>query len=185
MPSLMAPLGFVKAAGIIVVAFLLAETGCSPSGKPEPHAKSDSKRATESAPETASSAKAPHAHEHPAPHGGTLVVLGEEFAHVEFVLDATTGALTAYILDGGASRGVPLAAPTFEVLVKIGDDWQTMVMEQRENALTGETRGNSSEYFGVCEGLRDASRFEARLPMLEIKGQKFSEVGFVFPEGNE
>lgn len=175
MPSLIVPLRVAQATGVILVASFLAGAGCSPSKDPKP------RRETVSTP----SAKPSHAHEHPAPHGGALVVLGEEFAHVEFVLDPTTGTLTAYILDGGASRGVPLSAPTLEVLVKIDDVWQTVVMEQRENALTGETRGNSSEYFGVCEGLRGASRFEGRLPIIEIKEQKFSDVGFSFPEGNE
>ena len=32
-------------------------------------------------------------HEHTAPHGGTLVVFGDEFAHIELVLDQTTGKL--------------------------------------------------------------------------------------------
>jgi len=34
-------------------------------------------------------------HEHHAPHGGTLVVFGDEAAHVELVLDPKTGALPA------------------------------------------------------------------------------------------
>ncbi len=32
-----------------------------------------------------------HGHEHAAPHGGTLIVLGDEFAHLELVLDPGTG----------------------------------------------------------------------------------------------
>ena len=45
-------------------------------------------------------------HEHTAPHGGTLVVFGNEFAHIELVLDQTTGKLTAYVLDGEAEKSV-------------------------------------------------------------------------------
>jgi hypothetical protein len=41
-------------------------------------------------------------HEHTAPHGGSLVEFGEEFAHIELVLDSATGVLTAYVLDGEA-----------------------------------------------------------------------------------
>ena len=43
-------------------------------------------------------------HEHHAPHHGALEVLGDEFAHVELVLDEKTGRLTAYVLDGEAEN---------------------------------------------------------------------------------
>ena len=36
--------------------------------------------------------------------GGTLVELGNEFAHVELVLDSNAGSLTAYVLDGEAQE---------------------------------------------------------------------------------
>ena len=48
------------------------------------------------------------AHEHHAPHGGSLQVFGKEFAHLELVLDAATGRLTAYALDGEAEGPVRL-----------------------------------------------------------------------------
>src|SRR5688572_651912 len=47
-----------------------------------------------------------HKHEHKAPHDGTLVVFGDEFAHIELVLEAKEGKLTAYVLDGHAEKGV-------------------------------------------------------------------------------
>ena len=46
------------------------------------------------------------AHEHKPPHSGTLVEFGEEFAHLELVLDAATGTLKAYALDGEAEKAV-------------------------------------------------------------------------------
>ena len=47
-----------------------------------------------------------HGHHHVAPHGGTLVVFGNEFAHLELVLDLSVGKLDAYFLDGMAVMGV-------------------------------------------------------------------------------
>ncbi|MBK7495896.1 MAG: hypothetical protein IPI28_11060 [Candidatus Omnitrophica bacterium] len=41
-----------------------------------------------------------HDHHHAAPHGGTMVALGDHMAHLELVLDSQNGTLTAYILDG-------------------------------------------------------------------------------------
>ena len=52
-----------------------------------------------------------HHHEHTAPHGGTLVALGEEFGHLELLLNKETGELTAYVLDGEAEKPVRLGAP--------------------------------------------------------------------------
>ena len=49
-------------------------------------------------------------HEHVAPHGGALVELGEELAHLELVHDPTTGTLTAYVLDGEAEQAVRVSA---------------------------------------------------------------------------
>ena len=49
-------------------------------------------------------------HEHTAPHGGALVGLGKEFAHVELVLEKATGKLTGYVLDGEAEKPVRLRA---------------------------------------------------------------------------
>src|SRR5580692_2910328 len=70
-------------------------------------------------PAGASSAEAaktpPHEHEHKAPHGGSLVELGEEFGHVELVSDPGSGKITAYILDGEAEESVKIQQPELEL----------------------------------------------------------------------
>ena len=57
------------------------------------------------------------AHEHHAPHKGTLVELGEEFSHLEIVLDPASGKITAYALDGEAEKAVRLKQA--EIVLKI------------------------------------------------------------------
>jgi hypothetical protein len=64
-----------------------------------------------------SSSSKTHGHEHHAPHDGTLVELGEEFAHLELVLNAQTGTLTVYVLDGEAEQSVRIAQPEIELTV--------------------------------------------------------------------
>src|SRR5438045_6213064 len=49
-----------------------------------------------------------HHHADKGPHGGALVAIGEDDAHLEFVLDADTGKLTAYVLDGAAEKPVAI-----------------------------------------------------------------------------
>ena len=53
-----------------------------------------------------------HAHAHPekGPHGGSLIELGKEDYHAELVHDEATDTVTIHILDGGATRPVPIPA---------------------------------------------------------------------------
>ena len=55
-------------------------------------------------------------HHHTAPHGGALVVLGEEFAHVEFVLEEKRPENSlVYVLDSEAEKPVRLSQKTIEL----------------------------------------------------------------------
>ena len=51
------------------------------------------------------------AHDHTAPHGGTLIEIGEHAYNLELVRDNTAGKLTAYVLDGHAEDFVRIAVP--------------------------------------------------------------------------
>ena len=126
-------------------------------------------------------------HEHTAPHGGTLVVLGEEFAHVEFVLDETTGKLTAYVLDGEAEKPIRLTEETIGLKINRLDPEQTMALQLQAvaNVLTGETEGDTSQFEGQSEALVGTTEFQAEITSIVVKGQTFTNVDFKFPEGNE
>ena len=102
-------------------------------------------------------------HEHTAPHGGTLVVFGEEFAHLEFVLDAESGKLTAYALDGEAENPVRLSQPNIQCHIHRDDTGSQTVLELGAVAdvLTGESLGDTSEFAGQSEALKGATEFEA------------------------
>ena len=125
-------------------------------------------------------------HEHAAPHGGTLVVFGDEFVHLELVLDPATGALTAYVLDGEAERGVTIRQPSLGVDVQpeAGGLFR-VVLAPVASVLTGETQGNTSQFAGRSDRLKGLSRFRGEIRRLEVKGQTFERVSFRFPEGNE
>lgn len=58
-------------------------------------------------------------HVHTAPHGGKLIELGEHAFNLEFVRDAATGKLTAYLLDGHAESFVRISAPSFEITATV------------------------------------------------------------------
>ena len=126
-------------------------------------------------------------HEHIAPHGGTLVVFGDEFAHIEFVLDRTTGKLTGYVLDGEAEKSVRLSQKTIELKVHREDTETdfTLQLSAIANVLTGETQGDTSQFEAQSDALKGASEFHAEIVSIEVMGQMFTHIDFEFPEGNE
>jgi hypothetical protein len=132
-----------------------------------------------SASQTASPAK----HEHHAPHGGSLVELGEEYAHLELVLDQATGKLTAYALDGEAEKSVRIKQPTITLEIAVQDKVTTVELGAVANVLTGETVGDSSQFEAVIEALRGVSKFQGSVATVTIKGQTFERVKFDFTFG--
>lgn len=129
-------------------------------------------------------------HHHTAPHGGALAVIGDHLAHLEVVFDPPNGRLTFYFLDAEARGAVRIADETIPIIVKPldGDGAGTeheVVMLAIESALTGETRGATSQYEGIAPKLKGTTRFEVRVPRLVVRGLELTDFVCVFPEGNE
>ena len=125
-----------------------------------------------------------HKHDHKAPRGGALVAFGEEFAHLEIVLDEATGKITAYLLDGEAEKSIQIAQEEIEIEIekpkKISVKLTTV-----ENSLTGEKKGATSEFSAVNEELKGLKDFDAVIKSIKIKGKEFTSEKFNFPKGNE
>ena len=125
------------------------------------------------------------AHEHHPPHHGTLVVLGEEFSHVELLLDPATGQLDAFILDGEAENPVRISQSSLQIRIKgKAKDW-VLKLKPISNSLTGETRGDTSQYQAVSSRLKGATKFQGEIIYIKAKGTDFKNVWFLYPEGNE
>jgi hypothetical protein len=117
-------------------------------------------------------------HAHTAPHGGSLVELGEHAYNLEFVRDAATGTLTVYVLDGHAENFIRIPAPTLELVAMPGGKYTPLSLKAVANPTTGETVGNTSQFDTQAEWLKTAGEF-AGIVTLEIKGTKFEQVPFV------
>lgn len=126
-------------------------------------------------------------HEHHAPHGGTLVEIGEEFAHIELVEDDATGKLTAYALDGEAENAVRLKQKSIvlEILPAADQTSVTAELLAVANPLTGETEGDTSEYASSDAKLKSLKQFSGTIRELEIRGGKFKNVPFSFPSAQK
>ncbi|GMV93307.1 MAG: hypothetical protein AMXMBFR82_30850 [Candidatus Hydrogenedentota bacterium] len=160
-----------------IIALALVSGGCTPS--------EDTRHpADESA--SAHSPDHDHHHHHDAPHGGTLIALGDHVAHMELVVDAAAGSVTAYVLDGEAENAVRVSAPELEVVVQpeSGDPFSVR-LEAYANVLTGETVGETSEFRGQSDKLKQLVRFRGSIPYLTVRGVEFRDIHFRFPDGNE
>lgn len=114
-------------------------------------------------------------HEHKAPRGGCLVELGEEFAHLELLLDAD-GELAAYVLDGEAENPVRLKQRS--LVLDLAKPRLTLTLAAKADPLTGETVGDSSAFAGKSAKLAGARAFSGAVRALTVKGSRFREAAF-------
>lgn len=128
-----------------------------------------------------------HGHHHAAPHGGTLVVFGNEAAHLELVLDNKSGTLTGYVLNNEADSAVRIKQPEIRLVLDSGDLKTTTMpisLKAVENPLTGEKKGDTSQFEVTNDKLKKLKKFNVTVELIEIKGAKFEKVRSPFPEGN-
>ena len=122
-------------------------------------------------------------HQHTAPHGGTLIELGEHQFNLEFVRDAAAGTLTAYVLDGHAENFIRLPLPAIPLTAMVNGMPQPLALAATASTATGETVGDTSQFVAQADWLKTASSFDVVIPALDIRGAMFADVKFNFPKG--
>jgi len=117
-----------------------------------------------------------HTHVHAAPHGGTLIALGDHQFNLEFILDSRLGKLTAYALDAHAENFIRLSAPSLEIHVTSPAPARTLVLNAAANTATGETVGNTSQFEASADWLKGATGVSGSLDRIEAQGSVFQNV---------
>lgn len=112
------------------------------------------------------------------------MVLGDEDYHVELVLDAPTGRLQAFVLDGEMENFVRSTVPSI-VIETAGGARREVSLAAVPNAETGETVGDTALFEGRADWLRDANPFDGVLRSITIRGTTYTGVKFNFPKGND
>lgn len=126
-----------------------------------------------------------HAHAHAAPHGGALVELGEEAAHLEFVLDPATGRLDAYVLDAHVENFVRIAQPTIELELQWpGGSRRAIALLAVANPATGETAGDTAQFSAGVSELTGVAHFDGVVKTITVRGVTHENIAFSFPEGS-
>jgi len=119
-------------------------------------------------------------HAHVAPHGGTLIPVGDHALHVELLLDAEDGMVRLYVLGSHAEKPARIAAPELTIdLASIGDhaaSERSLVLKAVPSALTGETVGDTSEFAASHPELIGASGFTGELRALDARGFAFTNI---------
>lgn len=114
------------------------------------------------------------------------MVVGEETAHVEFVLDQETGELTAYVYDAHVQEPVAIAQTELKIAVTIEKEGDELP-EAKEVVLVAvePKEGKANQFAARIEALKGAKHFDAALEGVKIGEQEFKGITFSFPEGNE
>ncbi|MCS1408736.1 MAG: hypothetical protein M2R45_01913 [Verrucomicrobia subdivision 3 bacterium] len=123
-----------------------------------------------------------HGHQHVAPHGGAAVVLGEELYHLEFVLDEAESTLHCYVLDGYMENFVRIDA--LELILTV-DAAEAVTLRPVASRATGETVGDTAHFSTAVDWAVERKSFAAVLKEITVKGNRFENVTFRYPEGNE
>jgi hypothetical protein len=135
-------------------------------------------------PSSQSTDDTPQMHKDVAPHGGTPVPLGDDY-NLELVHEAGSRILTAYVLDDEMEEFVRSTSRSITIVVTVGGQSRTLVLDGVANLATGESLGDTSEFEAKADWLTAAPRFDGNLVSLTVRGTAFTNVKFSFPINHE
>ena len=92
-----------------------------------------------------------HDEDHEAPHGGTLVALGDHQYHAEIAWDEQAKTITVYVLDGEAEKAVPISAGEIILAIGTGDNVQKHTFAAKPQEGDGD--GKSSRFVSADKDL--------------------------------
>jgi hypothetical protein len=104
--------------------------------------------------------------EHKAPHGGEILELGEEEAHIEVIHDPKAGTLTLYIYGKNLETPAAVAAPTILLATPAGPK------ELTPTALDAKTGQTTATSWTLNDALLKSDPLDGRV-RVTINGKQF------------
>ena len=122
-------------------------------------------------------------HHHDAPHGGSLIELGDHGTgfNLEVVHDGASGDLGIYVLDGHASNPVRIKQESIDLTVTVGDEKKDVSLAAVANPAYEESVGDTS-FFQAKGALLDTKEFEGAIKGVTIKGTSYENKSFSYPD---
>jgi hypothetical protein len=117
-------------------------------------------------------------HHHVAPHGGSLVELEHEALNLELLVDPSTGTMTAWVLDGECENAIRIPQETIDLTLALSGTAVAVRLDAVENPLTGEKKGDTSQFRGAHDGLRGAGEFDGAVRSVKVGPRAFGNVKF-------
>jgi len=126
-----------------------------------------------------------HGHTHePLIEGGALIELGDHEANLEVHLNAESGELVIYLVDGHATDYVRSSQPSLLLSVEPeGGTAYTLTLNQVESALSGEKLGDSSKYRVQDERLKGSKELHGKVATVSMMGSTYKDVEVAWPAG--
>src|SRR5690606_29150457 len=92
-------------------------------------------------------------HVHHAPNGGTLIEIGNEFAHIEMLPQVEKGQITCYLFDSDLKLGEKAEQSVIECSLTYKEMDEPMSIEFLPviNELASNTSVSSSEFVGIVD----------------------------------
>ena len=112
------------------------------------------------------------------------MTLGDEEVHIEFLVDAEAGTVTAWFFKPHMERYLRIKAESFAVLAKLPNGEARLTFAAVANAGTGETVGDTSQFVARADWLAGARSFDAVLPEVSVRGTVYRSIAFNYPNGN-
>lgn len=114
-----------------------------------------------------------HGHASEGPHHGSLIELGGEEYHAEFVHDEDAGTVTIYILDGAAKEAVAIDSP--DIAINLKHDGKGEQFKLAASPDKGDPQGKSSRFVSTDKELgEDLEHEDADASLvLKINGKSY------------
>lgn len=116
-------------------------------------------------------------HEHTAPNGGSLIVIGEEFAHIEMLPQVEKGQIVCYIYDADLKFGEKAEQGVIECAMTYTEMQEPLSLEflSSVDELASNTKDNSSEFVAKVD-LNGKTNIKLQLKSVKLKGKTFHDI---------
>lgn len=122
-----------------------------------------------------------HGHVHSAPHGGTLIEIGDHQANLEICCDRESGTLTVYVLGPHAEQPLRIAEEQIAATLHYGETITALQLQAQSSSLSGERVGDSATFAATDAALKQTGEMRLHIAELNLFDQVFNDISGTVP----